>query len=158
MHSLATKSVSVDRKALEMFPTTVALDVGHIDYKTFSADIFGTPGQERFDLLLKPLGEEAVGVFVVIDSTDPKTFPRAKDMVQKCYVESLPKVIVANKQNLEGALKPEEIKEKMALGMDVQVIPVRAAPGAKLPTEGPCPLDKEYVYKAMDTMLAQIYG
>ena len=88
MHSLATKSVSVDRKALERFPTTVALDVGHVDYKTFSADLFGTPGQERFDLLLKPLGGEAVGVFVVVDSTDPKTFPRAKEMIQKCYVES----------------------------------------------------------------------
>ncbi len=158
MHSLATKSVSVDRKALEMFPTTVALDVGHVDYKTFSADLFGTPGQERFDLLLKPLGGEAAGVFVVVDSTDPKTFSRAKDMVQKCYVESLPKVIVANKQNLGGVLKPEEIRERMALGMDVPVIPVRAAPGAKLPTEDPCPLDKEDVYKAMDAMLAQIYG
>jgi len=158
MRSLATKSVSVDRKALEMFPTTVALDVGHVDYKTFSADLFGTPGQERFDLLLKPLGEEAAGVFVVVDSTDSKTFPRAKDMIQKCYVESLPKVIVANKQNLGGALKPEEIRERMALGMDVPVIPVRAALGAKLPTEEPCPLDKEDVYRAMDTMLAQIYG
>jgi small GTP-binding protein len=158
MHSLATKSVSVDRKALERFPTTVALDVGHVDYKTFSADIFGTPGQERFDMLLRPLGEEAVGVFVVVDSTDPKTFPRAKEMVQKCYVESLPKVIVANKQNLEGALKPEEIKERMAIGPDVPVIPVRAAPDAKLPSVDPCPLNKEDVYKALDAMLAQIYA
>lgn len=158
MHSLATKSVSVDRKAVEKFPTTVALDIGHVDYKTFSADIFGTPGQERFDMLLRPLGEEAVGVFVVIDSTDPKTFSRAKEMVQKCYVESLPKVIVANKQNLDGALSPEEIRERMALGPDVPVVPVRAAPGAKLPSIDPCPLSKEDVYKALDAMLAQIYA
>jgi small GTP-binding protein len=158
MRSLATKSVSVDRRALEIFPTTVALDVGHVDYKTFSADLFGTPGQERFDMLLRPLGEEAVGVFVVVDSTDPKTFPRAKEMVQKCYVESLPKVIVANKQNLEGALSPEEIRERMALGPDVPVIPVRAAPEAKLPTIDPCPLRKEDVYKALDALLAQIYA
>jgi len=158
MQSLATRSVSVDRKALEKFPTTVALDIGHVDYKTFSTDLFGTPGQERFDLLLKPLGEEAVGVFVVIDSTDPKTFSRAKEMVQKCYVESLPQVVVANKQNLDGALKPEEIREKMALGHDVPVIPVRAAPSAKLPSIDPCPLSKEDVYKALDAMLAQIYA
>ena len=158
MKSLATKSVSVDRKAFEEYPTTVALDIGHVDYKSFSADIFGTPGQERFDLLLRELGGEAIGVLVVVDSTDPKTFPRAKEMIQKCDVESLPKVIVANKQNLEGALKPEEIREKMALGYDVPVIPVSAAPDAKLPTEGPCPLNKADVYKVMDAMLAQIYG
>jgi small GTP-binding protein len=157
-HSLATKSVSVDRKALEMFPTTVALDIGHVDYKTFSADIFGTPGQERFDLLLKSLGGEAAGVFVVIDSTDPKTFPRAKEMVQKCYVESVPKVIVANKQNLDGALKPEEIRERLTLGMDITVIPVRAALDANLSTDEFCLLDKEDVSNAMDAMLAQIYG
>jgi hypothetical protein len=156
--SLATKSVSVDRKAIEKFPTTVALDIGHVDYKTFSADIFGTPGQERFDMLLRPLGEEAAGVFVVIDSTDPKTFPRAKEMVQKCYVESLPKVIVANKQNLEGALSPEEIRGRMALGPDVPVVPVRAAPGAKLPSVDPCQLNKEDVCRALDAMLAQIYA
>jgi small GTP-binding protein len=157
-HSLATKSVSVDRRALEAFSTTVALDIGHVDYKTFSADIFGTPGQERFDLLLKSLGGEAAGVFVVIDSTDPKTFPRAKEMVQKCYVESVPKVIVANKQNLDGALKPEEIRERLTLGMDVPVIPVRAALDAKFSVEEFCMLNREDVYRAMDAMLDQIYS
>jgi signal recognition particle receptor subunit beta len=95
---------------------------------------------------------------VVVDSTDPDTFQRAKEMVEKCYAESLPKVVVANKQNLDGALDPEEIREKMALGPDVPVVPVRAAPDAKLPSTDPCPLDKEDVYRALDALLAQIYA
>ena len=158
MHSLATKAVSVDRSALEKIPTTVALDVGHVDYKSFQADLFGTPGQERFDLLLGNLGREAIGVFVVLDSTRPETFDRAKEMIKKCAVESIPKVLVANKQNVKGAISVEEIKEKMGFGKDVPIVGVGVAKGTKFPLKKePCPLDKVQVLKALDCLLDQIY-
>ena len=48
---ISEESVSVDRMALEKFPTTIAMDIGHVDHNGFVADIFGTPGQERFDLM-----------------------------------------------------------------------------------------------------------
>jgi len=79
VHAITEKAVSVERQAFELFPTTVGLDIGHMDYKGFSADVFGTPGQERFDLLLEPLAREAIGTFIVIDSTKPDTFARAKE-------------------------------------------------------------------------------
>lgn len=126
VHAIAQEAVSVDRQAFELFPTTVGLDIGHVDYKGFSADIFGTPGQDRFDLLLEPLARESIGAFIVIDSTKPKTFTRAKEMINMCRAEAIPKVIVANKQDLEGALTPTEIKKRMALGEKVQIIPVSA--------------------------------
>ncbi|MHC1582770.1 MAG: ATPase, T2SS/T4P/T4SS family [Candidatus Syntropharchaeia archaeon] len=93
-----------------------------MNYKSFSADLFGTPGQERFDLLLEPLGRESVGAFIVVDSTQPETFVRAKEMIRKCHVEGLPKVIVANKQNMDGALSPEEIREKMKLPDEISLM------------------------------------
>ncbi|RLG22768.1 GTP-binding protein, partial [Methanosarcinales archaeon] len=96
--AIAPDTVSVERQTFELFPTTVGLDIGHIDYKGFSADVFGTPGQERFDLLLEPLGREAIGTFIVIDSTKPETFVRAKEMIRMCRTEAIPKVIIANKQ------------------------------------------------------------
>lgn len=158
MHSLATKAVSVDRSALEKIPTTVALDIGHVDHRSFQADLFGTPGQERFDLLLGPLGREAIGVFVIVDSTKPETFERAKQMLEKCDVEGIPKVLIANKQNLNNALAPNEIKKQINLGEDTPVIGVSVAPGTKFPLkEEPCPLDKKQIYKALDTLLDQIY-
>jgi hypothetical protein len=157
MHSLATKSVSVDRSALERIPTTVALDIGHVEYKSFNADLFGTPGQERFDMLLGPLGREAVGAFILVDSTNPDTFERAKDMIKKCDVEGLPKVVVANKQDAEGALSIDEIGKRMGLGK-TPVIAVKSAPGTTFPLKAePCPLDKEDVLKALDALLDQIY-
>lgn len=124
VHAISQNAVSVDRQAYELFPTTVGLDIGHIDYKGFSADIFGTPGQERFDLLLEPLSREAIGAFIVIDSTQPNTFTRAKEMIDMCRAEVIPKIIVANKQDLSGAMRPEEIKKRMALWEDVHIVPV----------------------------------
>ncbi|WP_236951108.1 ATPase domain-containing protein [Methanobacterium subterraneum] len=73
--NITTDSVSVDRMALGQVPTTIAMDIGHMEYKGFTADVFGTPGQERFDLILDVLSKEAVGAFILVDSTAPKTFP-----------------------------------------------------------------------------------
>ena len=44
------------------------MDIGHVDHDGFVADIFGTPGQERFDLMLDVLAKEAVGAFIIVDS------------------------------------------------------------------------------------------
>ncbi len=144
VHAIAKKAVSVERQAFELFPTTVGLDIGHMDYKGFSADVFGTPGQERFDLLLEPLAREAIGTFIVIDSTKPDTFARAKEMINMCRAEALPKVIVANKHDLPGALTPDEIKKRMALWEDVAIVPVSAQ-------------KNEGVDKALDTLFDLIY-
>ncbi|MCD4765812.1 MAG: GTP-binding protein [Methanosarcinales archaeon] len=144
VHAITEKAVSVERQAFELFPTTVGLDIGHMDYKGFSADVFGTPGQERFDLLLEPLAREAIGTFIVIDSTKPDTFARAKEMINMCRAEALPKVIVANKHDLPGALTPDEIKKRMALWEDVPIVPVSAH-------------KNEGVDKALDTLFNLIY-
>jgi small GTP-binding protein len=121
--SISQKSVSVDRKALEKFPTTIAMDIGHVDHEGFVADIFGTPGQERFDLMLDVLAKEAVGAFILVDSSAPQTFSRAKEMINKTHAEAIPNIIVANKQDLPGALSPEEIRDKMKLDKSIPIIP-----------------------------------
>ena len=144
VHSIAEKAVSVERQAYELFPTTVGLDIGHVDYKGFSADVFGTPGQERFDLLLEPLARESIGTFIVIDSTKPDTFTRAKEMINMCRAEAIPKVIVANKHDLPNALTPDKIKKRMALWEDVPIVPVSA-------------LNNKGVHQALDALFELIY-
>ncbi|MCD6547275.1 MAG: GTP-binding protein [Nanoarchaeota archaeon] len=134
VHSASKRAVSVDRLG-----TTVALDHGIVDYKGFLVDLFGTPGQERFDPLLKMLSSEALGVILVIDSTAPQTFKRAKEMLIKTRKEGLPVVIAANKSNSKNALCSKEILEKLDL-KDVDVIPIDVADG-ETPTRGkPCKL------------------
>jgi len=124
VHALSAKATSVDRLG-----TTVALDHGYVDYKGFSADVFGTPGQERFDPIIKLLSGEAMGVFLVVDSTSLKDFIRAKKMLEITKAYGLPHVIIANKQDVRGALKPEKIREKFNIPEDVPIVPAIAKEG-----------------------------
>jgi small GTP-binding protein len=140
VHALSTRAISVDRLG-----TTIAMDHGHVDYKGFSADIFGTPGQERFDPIIKLLSGESMGVILVVDSTNPSDFIRAKHMLDITKSYGLPYVVVANKQDLPGALTPEEIREQFHLPDDVPIVPAIAK-------------DKIGVYEAFEVLIDRITG
>jgi hypothetical protein len=140
VHTLSTRAVSVQR-----FGTTVALDFGHVDYKGFTLDLFGTVGQPRFDPILELLGGEALGAILVIDSTKPEEFPRAKEMMLKAKVHGLPYVVAANKQDLPNALSTREIKVKMNIPDDVEVI-------------GTVGNDKASIIGALDILIERILG
>lgn len=140
VHALSTRAISVDRLG-----TTIALDHGHVDYKGFSADIFGTPGQERFDPILRLISGESMGIFLIVDSTKPKDFVRAKHMLEITKSYGLPYIIVANKQDLDGALKPEEIRKQFNLPPDVPVVPAVAK-------------EKRGVFEAFETLIDKITG
>jgi hypothetical protein len=138
VHALSTRAVSVDRAE-----TTIALDHGHVDHKGFAADIFGTPGQERFSPILKLLGGEALGVFLLVDSTKPEEFARAKQMLEETRTFGLPYVVVANKQDLAEALSPEEIRKRMKVPEKVPIIPAVAT-------------EKKGVFEAFETLIDMI--
>lgn len=140
VHALSTRAISVDRLG-----TTIALDHGHIDYKGFSADIFGTPGQERFDPIIKLLSGESMGVFLIVDSTNPTDFVRAKQMLEITKSYGLPYVVIANKQDLPGALSPEEIRKQFNLPQDIPIVPVVAR-------------DKKGIFEAFEVLIDKITG
>jgi len=148
VHSASSTAVSVDRLG-----TTIALDHGHIEYAGFSVDLFGTPGQERFDPILSLLGGEALGVIVLVDSTDPDSFARAKDMMERSKSVGLPYVVAANKANLKGALKPDEVRARMNLPKDIAVIPVTAeSMPPKERGKEPAKLNDEDIHKVFDAL------
>ncbi len=117
IHAVSTKAVSVDRLG-----TTIALDHGYIDYGELVADLFGTPGQERFSFMLDVLNKDTFGVIVLVDSTDPDSFPRAKEIIQHTTGYGIPYVISANKQDLPGALSVDEIRKQLGLDESVPII------------------------------------
>ena len=139
VHALSTRAISVDRKG-----TTVALDFGHLEYKGFTADLFGTIGQERFDPVLEQLGGESLGVILVVDSTKPETFPRALEMLKKARVYGLPLVVFANKQDLPGALTPEEVRNLMHLPSEIPVV-------------GTVATEKKNIYEGLEKLLELIF-
>jgi len=124
IHKVSTRAVSVDR-----IGTTIALDHGYIDYSGLGADLFGTPGQERFEFMLDILKKDAFGVILIADSTDPSTFDRAKEMLQHVRREAIPYVIAANKLDIPGAMPIDEMRKKMQIPEDVPIIATSALTG-----------------------------
>ena len=105
--------------------TTVAMDFGRI---TVDNDLilylFGTPGQRRFDFMWDILFQGMLGFVVMIDSTKPETFREAKRILEtfESYA-STPYVIAANKQDMEDAWTPDDLRIILRLDSDVKVLP-----------------------------------
>ncbi|MFB6204114.1 MAG: GTP-binding protein [Candidatus Nanohaloarchaea archaeon] len=109
VQNMSEEAVSVDRLG-----TTVALDHGQVERKGIKAELFGTPGQKRFDWALDFLGKSTFGCFIVVDSRDPN-YDRVEQMKHELEAEDLPYIVLANFQNKEDALDPEEIEEKTGM-------------------------------------------
>jgi len=135
IHTLSTRAVSVDRLG-----TTIALDHGHVEYAGVTADIFGTPGQERFDPLLRTLSLNAIGTIVMVDSTRPDTFERSKMMWQEVWKTGMPVLFLANKQDEPNAVPADKIREMLSLPEAIPVLPCVAK-------------DKESVLKAFEMLV-----
>jgi small GTP-binding protein len=108
IRALSQKPVNIDRMG-----TTISLDHGWVERKGMAVDLFGTPGQERFDWILNTLSQSILGIFLVVDSTKPDTFKRAKQMLSKIKAKDIPVVILANKQDLKGAMSPKKIEKEL---------------------------------------------
>jgi len=124
--NLCNTSVSIDRMG-----TTVAFDYGNVDTMGLEAEVFGTPGQERFEFIFKIFARELSGILLVVDASRPEDFERAKSML-KLVGPGLPFVIVANKSDLPDALSPQRIRDAIGLGQDVQVVSSVATRGVGL--------------------------
>ncbi len=137
---LSTSAVSVDRMG-----TTIALDHGYLDYKGFAADLYGTPGQELFDPILKYLADEAVAVILVIDSTNAKSFMRARNMLQLTKAQALPLVVAANHSDKQGAMPVGIIRRELGLSERVPVVKTVAS-------------EKKGIEELLDTLIERLIG
>lgn len=121
--TLSEKAVSVDRMG-----TTVAFDYGNVNVMGIEAEVFGTPGQERFEFIFKIFAREVTGVLLVVDATRPQDFDRARHMLDLVGTR-LPYVVLANKSDLPGALSAEEIAQRMQLPENTPVVRTIATEG-----------------------------
>jgi hypothetical protein len=105
--------------------TTVAMDFGRI---TVDDDLvlylFGTPGQKRFDFMWEILSEGMLGFIVMVDSTRPETYREARSILEtfRAYAPT-PYVVAANKQDLEDAWDPEDMRHALRLDKKVKFLP-----------------------------------
>jgi small GTP-binding protein len=151
IHSASKGAVSVDRLG-----TTVALDFAHVEYKGFLIDIFGTPGQTRFDPLLQKLGTQAFGVIVYVSATDSIGLSRVRQQMRIVKTEHLPYVVAVNKVNLRGAISLAAVRNLMKIPRKIPIIPLRAKNLADVRPNQPCELDPNDVNEVLDKVISQI--
>ena len=151
IHSASHGATSADRLG-----TTVALDYGHANHKGFAIDLFGTPGQERFDPILDKLGGQALGIIVLVSATDPRSIARVRDQMKLINSGGLPFVVAVNKVDLRGAISLEAVKNLMGIKRGVPLIPLRAKNLSEIRPGRPCELNPSDIEKILDQIIRRI--
>lgn len=127
VRNVSDSGISVDRHGLVGGSTTVALDVGHLECRGFYINIYGTPGQSRFDPIIPQLVSRAMGIILVVDVTRPEGFSRAIDLLEKARQKlPIPVVIAANKVDLPHEITEDDIRSSLKLGPEVQIFFISA--------------------------------
>lgn len=103
--------------------TTVAMDYGQVKLGEDMFHLYGTPGQPRFDFMWGILSKEMDAFAVLVDSCDRDALLEAKKLIRAFRRKSkVPYVVVANKQDLDGALSVERISKALGLTGKIPVM------------------------------------
>ncbi|NDJ62503.1 MAG: GTP-binding protein [Chloroflexi bacterium] len=107
--------------------TTVAMDFGRMTLDGDLLYLYGTPGQARFDFMREILSEGMNGLIVLVDSADKPSFPDAAELISlfSGFV-TVPYLVVANKSDLEGAARLDEVRRGTKVSAQVTVMPCNA--------------------------------
>ena len=92
---VSTDVVNSDKKAHNKLLTTVGIDYGQIilppDTKV---GLYGTPGQERFELVWRVVTEGALGAIVLVDSSMPKAVKELPYYVDYFHKHKMNSIVV----------------------------------------------------------------
>jgi small GTP-binding protein len=104
-----------DDKVVVNYQQTIGLNFGFLNVGDYEVSLFDIAGQDRFQFLWRGLTRGSKVIFIVTDSTRENLL-KTKDIVQK--YANLPGTtfkIIANKQDLPGALNPKEVENTLGL-------------------------------------------
>lgn len=102
--------------------TTVAMDYGRFQLDGIRVQLFGTPGQPRFDFMREILAKDMNGFLVMVDLADPSTIDAAATLVEqfKDY-QAVPYAVVANKSDLNSSVSPTTLREQLQLPPEIHI-------------------------------------
>ena len=105
-------------KLVETIPT-MGFNIETLDYKGLSLILWDIGGQDKIRVLWRRFYENTDGIIFVVDSTDRDLIEDAAEELKKLLAEEELKdchvLVMANKQDLNNALPPKEITEKLGM-------------------------------------------
>ncbi len=100
--------------------TTVAMDFGMIRIDAHEIHLYGTPGQDRFAFMWEVLSNNAIGIILLIDSTDPSNFPNAKRILNFLLSRlDVPFMVGATKRDIEPSWDEESIADYLRIDREL---------------------------------------
>lgn len=132
------KAITTDREAHSpeersiKSSITVAFDFGTVHGSTGKVCIYGVPGQKRFSFMWEILAKGTAGYIFMLDSTNSQLWTDTIEQI-KMFIElnPAPFILVANKQDLEGAMTPEVIREELGVPEFIPIVPCVAVDRAQ---------------------------
>lgn len=116
------KSITTEDKGIKAL-TTVAMDFGRVEIGEDTVHLFGTPGQTRFNFMWEILAKEMNGFIVLVDATDPPSFPDAAELIETFSgFVNVPYMIVSNKTDLDGAVSMDEVRNGTHANANVPIM------------------------------------
>lgn len=107
--------------------TTVAMDYGRAKVDEHIVHLNGTPGQTRFRFMWEILASEMDAFLVLVDSTDPPSFPEAREIINTfSEIRAVPYLVVGTKSDQPGAANTIQIRKGTQAPDFVTVIPCNA--------------------------------
>lgn len=101
--------------SLNKITTTVGLNIGKIDIGHVRLNFWDLGGQEELQSLWDKYYAESHAVIYVIDSSDTDRFDESKEAFDKMVInkslETVPLLTLANKQDLEGSMRVENVQK-----------------------------------------------
>ena len=99
---------------------TIGFNVETLDYKGLNFTVWDVGGQDKIRVLWKHYYQNTDGLIFVVDSNDQDRIEDAAEELKKMLAEEELKdcavLVMANKQDLNGALAPDEVAKKLGLG------------------------------------------
>ena len=99
---------------------TIGFNVETLDYKGLNFTVWDVGGQDKIRVLWKHYYQNTDGLIFVVDSNDRDRIEDAAEELKKMLAEEELKdcavLVMANKQDLNGALAPGEVTEKLGMG------------------------------------------
>lgn len=98
---------------------TIGFNVETLEYKNLNFTVWDVGGQDKIRVLWKHYYQNTDGLIYVVDSNDRDRVEDAAEELKKMLAEDELKdaalLVMANKQDLSGALNPNEVTEKLGL-------------------------------------------
>lgn len=98
---------------------TIGFNVETLDYKGLNFTVWDVGGQDKIRVLWKHYYQGTDGLIFVVDSNDKERIDEAADELKKMLNEDELKdavlLVMANKQDIKGALSTSEVTDKLGL-------------------------------------------